>query len=106
MDKFLNIIDMIFNIKNEYLFYGLFMINAWAFMLFGWDKICAESGRWRIAESTLLGIAFFGGSLGAYLGRGMFRHKTRKQPFSDNLFTILVVHFAIVMFIYFYQLFG
>lgn len=71
-------------------------------MLFGWDKICAESGRWRIAESTLLAIAFLGGTIGAYLGRILFRHKTSKQAFSDNLFTIAIIHLSIAIFFSYY----
>ena len=92
------ITEIISAIVPSYIGFALFIMNAWAFMLFGWDKICAESGRWRIAESTLLGIAFCGGSFGAYLGRAVFRHKTHKQPFSDNLFLIAVMHLAIAMF--------
>jgi uncharacterized membrane protein YsdA (DUF1294 family) len=37
----------------------------------------------------LLKLALFGGSPGAYAGRSAFRHKTRKQPFNDQLrFTV------------------
>ncbi len=68
------------------------LINLWTFMLFGFDKLRAEAGRWRIAESTLLSFAFFGGSLGAVAGRAMFRHKTRKQPFSGQLDGIVWLH--------------
>ncbi len=59
-------------------------------MLFGFDKQHAEAGRWRIAESTLLGLALIGGSLGAYSGRALFRHKTRKMPFSRILHRIAI----------------
>ncbi len=71
---------------------ALALINGWTFMLFGFDKLRAEAGDWRIAESTLLGCALLGGSLGAVLGRSVFRHKTRKQPFSDQLNSIVVLH--------------
>ncbi|MCW1383282.1 DUF1294 domain-containing protein [Novosphingobium sp. KCTC 2891] len=66
-------------------------VNFTAFAAFGIDKWKAETGRWRIAESTLLLLAFIGGSVGAYLGRHLFRHKTRKQPFSSTLHSIAVV---------------
>jgi uncharacterized membrane protein YsdA (DUF1294 family) len=69
----------------------LIILNTWTFMLFGFDKFRAEEGRWRIAESTLLWFAFFGGSAGAFLGRHFFRHKTRKEPFSGSLRAIAVV---------------
>ncbi|WP_275401833.1 DUF1294 domain-containing protein [Sphingorhabdus pulchriflava] len=64
---------------------ALIGINFVTFAAFGIDKMKAEAGRWRIAESTLLMIALAGGSPGAYAGRAIFRHKTRKQPFSVQL---------------------
>jgi uncharacterized membrane protein YsdA (DUF1294 family) len=65
-------------------------VNVWTFMLFGLDKIRAEEGSWRISESTLLVWAFYGGTMGAYAGRAIFRHKTRKQPFSSRLHGIAI----------------
>ena len=66
-------------------------INLATFVLFGIDKAKARAGSWRVAESTLLVLAFLGGTLGAYAGRAVFRHKTRKAPFNSNLFAIAVV---------------
>ena len=66
-------------------------INLAAFALFGIDKAKARAGSWRVAESTLLMLAFLGGTIGAYAGRAVFRHKTRKQPFNSHLFTIAVL---------------
>jgi uncharacterized membrane protein YsdA (DUF1294 family) len=64
---------------------AIIILNIWTFMLFGIDKIKAENGSWRISEASLLFGAFLGGTIGAYAGRAIFRHKTRKQPFSSNL---------------------
>ncbi len=61
------------------------LVNLWTFILFGLDKIRAEQGSWRVSEGTLLTWAFLGGTIGAYTGRALFRHKTRKQPFCNNL---------------------
>ncbi|MEH6757451.1 MAG: DUF1294 domain-containing protein [Parasphingorhabdus sp.] len=69
---------------------ALLLINVWTFCMFGWDKVRAESGGWRVAESSLLGLAFIGGTAGAYAGRAVFRHKTRKQPFCDRLQNIVM----------------
>lgn len=63
-------------------------LNFFAFAAFGIDKMKAERGAWRVQESTLLMLAFIGGTPGAYAGRALFRHKTRKQPFSSQLHTI------------------
>ena len=66
-------------------------LNLLAFAMFGIDKAKARAGSWRVAESTLLMLAFVGGTLGAYAGRAVFRHKTRKAPFNSNLFVIAVL---------------
>lgn len=68
--------------------WALAAINLLTFALFGMDKALARSGARRIRESTLLWLAFLGGTPGAYAARGLFRHKTRKQPFSNHLFAI------------------
>lgn len=82
---------------------ALVVINFLAFAAFGIDKMLAEGRRRRIAEGSLLLLAFLGGVGGAYAGRALFRHKTRKQPFSQRLHTIAVVQamaaaFAVVYF--------
>jgi uncharacterized membrane protein YsdA (DUF1294 family) len=69
-------------------------VNFLAFAGFGIDKMLAEAGRSRIAEEKLLSLAFIGGTAGAYAGRQLFRHKTRKQPFSNRLHTIAVLQCA------------
>ena len=67
---------------------ALIAMNLAAFVAFGIDKALAENGARRISEATLLQLAFLGGTPGAYAGRALFRHKTRKQPFSDHLHMI------------------
>ena len=59
----------------------LCVINAIAFLLYGLDKRKAKRHKWRIPEATLLGVAFLGGSIGAFLGMQVFHHKTRKAKF-------------------------
>ena len=71
--------------------YALIAINFAAFAAFGIDKAKAEAGAWRVQESTLLWLAFLGGSPGAYAGRALFRHKTRKQPFNHYLQAIVIL---------------
>lgn len=70
---------------------ALVFMNFLAFTAFGLDKRQAQTGQRRTRESTLLWMAFLGGTPGAYLGRSMFRHKTRKQPFGNTLNTIAFV---------------
>lgn len=62
--------------------------NLVAFILFAMDKRRARMGLRRFSERTLLLWALIGGTPGAFLGRHVFRHKTRKQPFSTLLWLI------------------
>ncbi|MXP11112.1 DUF1294 domain-containing protein [Pseudoblastomonas halimionae] len=78
----------------EYAAYYLIAINTGAFAMFGIDKARAENGARRISEDQLLGWAILGGTPGAYAGRRLFRHKTRKQPFSDHLRIIAILQIA------------
>jgi uncharacterized membrane protein YsdA (DUF1294 family) len=64
-------------------------LNLLTMLRFWQDKQRAIAGKRRISEGDLLGLALIGGSLGALLARHMFRHKTRKQPFSNRLLLIV-----------------
>jgi len=71
-------------------------INVIAFLAFGWDKRQSERpGASRIAERTLLGLALFGGALGALIGQQTFRHKTKKQPFRTLLWLAALVNLLV-----------
>jgi len=74
--------------------YYLIVVNFITFAAFGFDKMLAEAQSRRISEAALLQWAFFGGTVGAYAGRAAFRHKTRKQPFSEHLQFILILQIA------------
>ena len=52
-----------------------------AFICYGSDKGRARRGEWRIPEKVLLGLSFFGGSVGGLLGMNAFRHKTKHWYF-------------------------
>ena len=78
---------------------ALAVMNFLAFAAFGIDKARAEQGAWRIREETLLQLAFFGGTLGAYAGRAVFRHKTRKQPFCGRLHFIAGLQLCVAVFL-------
>ena len=63
------------------LWYYMIVVNVLAFCLYGIDKRKAFMDKWRIPETTLLGVAFLGGSLGAWAGMQLFRHKTKHWKF-------------------------
>ncbi len=69
----------------------LLLLNLVALAAFRSDKIAAQRGRPRFPEAHLLWLAAMGGTPGAYAGRRLFRHKTRKQPFTAQLHGIAVV---------------
>ncbi|MBD3730863.1 MAG: DUF1294 domain-containing protein [Sphingomonadales bacterium] len=72
--------------------------NFIAFAAFGIDKWRAEQGRRRTPESDLLFLAALGAAPGAYAGRALFRHKTRKQPFSERLHRVAIAEVAVLVF--------
>lgn len=63
-----------------YLIFILIM-NITAFSLYGSDKAKAKKNQWRIKETTLLSIGFFGGAVGALSAMKYFRHKTKHNYF-------------------------
>jgi uncharacterized membrane protein YsdA (DUF1294 family) len=58
----------------------LVAVNFVSLVFFVVDKLKSKRGGWRIPESRLLLVAFFG-PFGAYAGMLLFRHKTRKVKF-------------------------
>jgi uncharacterized membrane protein YsdA (DUF1294 family) len=81
---------------------ALLLVNGWTVLRFWQDKQRARSNERRIAEGDLLGLALIGGSPGALLARRLFRHKTRKEPFSTQLLVICAVQLGglIGLFVY------
>ena len=73
----------------QYLIPYLIIINAAGFLLMHIDKEKAKYKQWRIPEATLMGVAFFGGSIGSLLGMYTFRHKTRHPLFTIGIPAIL-----------------
>ena len=69
----------------------LLALNIWTLLRFWQDKSRARNGERRISEADLLTLAALGGSPGALLARTLFRHKTRKEPFSTMLFVIVAL---------------
>ena len=84
----------------EILLIYLLLINAASLLLMRIDKRRAIKKAWRIPETTLLGIAAIGGSLGAMAGMRLFRHKTQHLKFSVGLPVMLVAHILLLIFLY------
>lgn len=69
----------------------LLVINIIAFAAFGIDKLKAKKSKWRIPESSLLGLAVLGGSIGAWLGMKVWHHKTMHTKFRIGVPMIIVL---------------
>ena len=82
------------------LWWGLFTaINLSAFAYYGYDKLRALQGRWRVPEIVLLGFAIAGGVPGSVLGQYVFNHKTSKSRFKRVFWTIAVLQAVAIIFI-------
>lgn len=77
----------------------LVSMNCLAFGLYWYDKRQAATGGWRVPESQLLSMAFFGGWFGAKVAQRRFRHKNRKEPFCTQLNLIPYVWAACFVFL-------
>jgi uncharacterized membrane protein YsdA (DUF1294 family) len=83
---------------------GLDVVLSWllaitlvTFLAYGYDKLVAGSDRTRVPEAVLLALTFAGGTLGALLGRWLFRHKTRKAAFRVRFWLVVAVQIALLV---------
>jgi len=81
----------------EAIVYYLIGINVIAFLVYGIDNWKAKKSLWRIRETALLGLAVLGGSIGAWLGMKVWRHKTMHKKFKYGIPLILIAQIAIVL---------
>lgn len=80
----------------QYLIIYLAAVNILAFLVYGWDKLKARHGGWRIPEKTLILLAVIGGSIGAAFGMIAFHHKTKKPKFYIGIPGIIIVQIAAI----------
>jgi uncharacterized membrane protein YsdA (DUF1294 family) len=77
----------------------LLTFNLLTFIIYGIDKFKAKKSKWRIPESTLLLLAVFGGSIGAWLGLQVWRHKTQHKKFYIGIPMILTLQVIATIYI-------
>lgn len=80
----------------------LVIINLVAFIMYGWDKRLAIKHKYRVPEKRLIFVAVIGGSVGAYLGMRVFRHKTKHVKFYLGVPAILITQIALVYGVYWF----
>lgn len=76
----------------------LIAINIITFCAFCWDKYCAVNHKWRVPESTLIGLAVLGGSVGAFAAMQIVRHKTRHWKFTVGVPVIFLLQLLVWMY--------
>lgn len=84
----------------ELFIYDIIAINIITFLVYGVDKLKAKKGWWRIPEATLLMLAVIGGSIGAWCGIMVFRHKTKHLKFKIGVPLIFILQFALLVYVY------
>jgi uncharacterized membrane protein YsdA (DUF1294 family) len=67
------------------------------FIFYGIDKKNAVHQGNRIPELTFHTMAFIGGVFGGWIGRGVFRHKTKHGSFTAVLIIATVVHIVAIV---------
>lgn len=78
----------------------LLAINLVAVILTIYDKKCAQQGRWRVPEATLLWVSAFGGAVGMYVTMKRIRHKTHKKKFMLGIPVIFLLELAAALLIH------
>ncbi|WP_201716643.1 DUF1294 domain-containing protein [Rossellomorea arthrocnemi] len=68
------------------------VINFIGFIIMGRDKRKAERHQYRISERVLWQVAIVGGSVGAFLGMKVYRHKTKHKRFSIGFPLLVMLH--------------
>ena len=77
----------------------LIIINVVTFFVYGIDKYKAKHDKWRIPEATLLLLAVVGGSVGAWCGMKVWRHKTMHKKFKYGVPAIFILQVALAVWI-------
>lgn len=76
----------------------LVFMSLISLFLFKKDKSLAKSGNQnRIKEKTLLESVVLGGSIGAFIGRILFHHKTDKKYFSMVIYFSMLLQIAVAV---------
>ena len=77
----------------------LTILNVISFGLYGYDKHCAVTNKWRVSEFTLLAFALCGGTMGAFIAMQGFHHKTQHKAFQICIPLFLTLHILLLIII-------
>ena len=79
--------------------YALLALNLLTFIIYGIDKLKAKNAKWRISEATLILLAVIGGSIGAWLGLQVWRHKTQHKKFYIGIPVIIILQVVATIYV-------
>lgn len=74
------------------------VINCMAFIVYAIDKFAAVKKKKRVRIISLLGLAFLGGTVGAFLAMYCFRHKTRKDYFTVGIPLMMIMQTVVIFY--------
>ena len=81
------------------IFYCFLALNLLSFLIYGIDKLKAKNAKWRISEATLILLAVIGGSIGAWLGLQVWRHKTQHKKFYIGIPVIIILQVVATIYV-------
>jgi len=88
--------------SNHWCIIYLSVVNLLTFFVFGFDKLKARAGWWRITENTLHFFTAIGGTLGMLFGEAVFHHKRIKSSFKRVSYAIVFFQILIVAGFFYY----
>ncbi|KGD63809.1 hypothetical protein Y5S_03016 [Alcanivorax nanhaiticus] len=80
-----------------FLLFAFALLSLVTLILYGVDKRAARLEKQRTPEKHLHLLALLGGWPGALVARPLFRHKTRKQPFTTIFWCTVLIGIAMMM---------
>lgn len=79
-------------------------INLATFLLYAHDKNAAQSGGWRVQESSLHKLALLGGWLGAGVAHKTLRHKSQKPEFRQGFYLTIIGNVILLGLLWYFNL--
>lgn len=77
----------------------IWLWNLFVFLLYGFDKLMAVTGKRRVPEICLLASSLAAGGIGALSAMVIFRHKTRKTLFRIAVpISLIITEMVVVIF--------